>query len=202
MTFPTRSRDEVLAVWRFLADFPCRWWLGGGWAIDAWLGTQSREHEDIEICVARDDQAQIFSYCATWQFFSPVNDQWAPWPPGEPLVAPRFMLQLQRAADTIAPSDMPPTFEFLLNEVHDQEWTFLRDPRVRMPVEQVSTLSPWGMPVAKPELILLHKAVYSPRPKDDHDLAQMLPHLRADQRAWLRDTIHAFYPENPWVARL
>jgi Aminoglycoside-2''-adenylyltransferase len=117
---PSRSLDELFAVCRFLADFPCRWWLGGGWAIDAWFGTQSREHEDIEICVARQDQDTIFAYCAAWQFFTPVNNQWASLPSGERLAAPRFMLQLQRTRHTIdLVEGMPPTFEFLLNEVAD-----------------------------------------------------------------------------------
>ena len=75
MDIPTRSRDELLAVCRFLDTFPCSWWLGGGWAIDAWLGNRSRDHEDIEICVARHDQGLIYAYCATWDFLTPVNDQ-------------------------------------------------------------------------------------------------------------------------------
>jgi hypothetical protein len=104
MDFPTRSRDELLAVCRFLRNFPCPWWLGGGWAIDSWLGSQSRDHEDIEICVARHDQGLIYSYCAAWDFLTPVNDQWAPLPTGTWLAVPQFMLQLQQTTHTRSPS--------------------------------------------------------------------------------------------------
>jgi hypothetical protein len=33
------------------------WWaVAGGWAIDLWLGQQTRDHHDIEVVVRRDDQ--------------------------------------------------------------------------------------------------------------------------------------------------
>jgi len=200
---PTRSLDEVFAVCRFLKDFPCLWWLGGGWAIDAWLGEQSRDHEDIEICVARQDQVHIYRYCTTWEFYTPVNDEWAALPAGEHLYAPRFMLQLRRVPQTIDPgAGMPPSFEFLLNEVEDGRWTFLRDRQLQLPLEQVYDRSSWGMQVARPEIQLLHKAVYRPRPKDDHDFQHMLPHLRQNQRVWLRQHIMAVHPDHPWLAYL
>jgi len=200
---PSRSLDELFAVCRFLADFPCRWWLGGGWAIDAWFGTQSREHEDIEICVARQDQDTIFAYCAAWQFFTPVNNEWASLPSGERLAAPRFMLQLQRTRHTIdLVEGMPPTFEFLLNEVADDQWMFLRDPSIHLPIEQVYGPSPWGMQVTLPEILLLHKAVYRPRPKDEHDFERMRPSLSSTQRVWLREQISRIHSEHPWVGQL
>jgi hypothetical protein len=200
---PSRSLDELFAVCRFLADFPCRWWLGGGWTIDAWFGTQSRDHEDIEICVARQDQDTIFAYCAAWQFFTPVNDQWAPLPSDERLLAPRFMLQLQRTPHTIdLVEGMPPTFEFLLNEVDRDQWTFLRDPSIHLPIERVIGRSPWGMQLTMPEILLLHKAVYRPRTKDEHDFQRMQPHLSSAQRVWLREQINTIHPEHPWIGQL
>jgi len=203
VSFPTRSLDELLAVCRFLEHFPCRWWLGGGWAIDAWLGSQSREHEDIEICVARQDQDSIFACCATWQFFTPADNQWALLPSGERLAAPRFMLQLQRSPQTIGLTEgMPPTFEFLLNEVADEQWMFMRDPSIQLPLDHVYGRSRWGMRVTIPEIVLLHKAVYLPRPKDEHDFQRMQPHLSSAQCAWLREQISKVHPEHPWIGRL
>lgn len=203
MEIPTRSLDELFAVCQFLADLPCRWWLGGGWAIDAWLGAHSRDHEDIEICVARSDQEQIFAYCSTWAFFTPVNDQWAPLPAGERLRPPQFMLQLQQTAATRVPiAQLPPTFEFLLNEVQADLWSFARAPQLQLPLAEVVGRSPWGMSVTRPELLLLHKAVYLPRPKDQHDFALILPHLSPAQRRWLREQIGVIHPAHPWLAAL
>jgi predicted glycosyl hydrolase (DUF1957 family) len=64
MDIPSRTLDEVFAVCRFMADFLGAWWVGGGWAIDLWLGDQSRDHEDIEVCILRRDQHLVRSYCA------------------------------------------------------------------------------------------------------------------------------------------
>src|SRR5262245_54310196 len=138
MVIPTRTLDELFAVCHFMTDFPRPWWLGGGWAIDAWVGSPSRDHEDIEICVLRQDQELIHTYCAGWQFFTPVDNEWAPMAQGELLSFPDFMLQLQRTPDTIASvAGMPPTFEFLLNDVADGEWVFNFAPSLRLPLEQV-----------------------------------------------------------------
>jgi hypothetical protein len=203
VVIPTRSVDELLAVCHFLHGFPCQWWLGGGWAIDAWLGSQSRDHEDIEICVARQAQTQIYQYCADWSFATPKSGEWSPLPAGAWLEAPRFMLQLQRTQQTqISEVDMPPTFEFLLNEVDDGQWAFYRNPQIQLPLESIYERSAWGMLVTRPEILLLHKAVYLPRPKDDHDFRCVLSSLDQDRRLWLRDAIMSLHANHPWTVQL
>jgi hypothetical protein len=151
----------LLAVCRFLAAFPEPWWVGGGWAIDVWAGAPSREHEDVEICVLRQDQAALQAYCAGWHFFTPLSDQWAPMAVGELLEFPRSMWQLRSSPETPIADGMPPEFEFILNDVADGEWIFRHDPSIRVPFERVLGPSPLGLPVAAPELLLLHKAWYS-----------------------------------------
>jgi hypothetical protein len=203
MNIPSRSHSELLAVCRFLRNFPCQWWLGGGWAIDAWLGSQSRDHEDIEICVARRDLPQIYQYCVTWDFFTAVAGEWAPLPAGTQLEAPGFMLQLQRTARTqVSEAGMPPTFEFLLNEVDGEQWTFYRNPGIQLPLASICARAGWGMPVTRPEILLLHKAVYHPRPKDDHDFRCIVPALGPGQRQWLRNAIMTMHTDHPWAKQL
>jgi hypothetical protein len=169
-----------------MTHFPGPWWIGGGWAIDLWLGSQIREHEDIEVCVLRHNQDVFRTYCAEWQFFTPRNDQWAPMADDELLVPPHFMLQFQQTpATVITVEDMQPVFEFLLNDVADDgQWIFLPEPSIRVPLDQIHGVSPLHVPVTMPEIILLHKALYV-RPKDEHDFQRVLPHLGATRRAWL-----------------
>jgi Aminoglycoside-2''-adenylyltransferase len=31
------------------------WWIAGGWAIDLFLGRQTREHEDLDVLILRRD---------------------------------------------------------------------------------------------------------------------------------------------------
>src|SRR5688572_14486080 len=106
-----------MAVCRFVADFPGPWWVGGGWAADVWLGQLGREHEDIEICVLRRDQEAVFAKCAGYQFYTPVNNDFAPMAEGERLAAPRFMLQVRRPAEmSAAVPGLPSQFEFFMND--------------------------------------------------------------------------------------
>jgi hypothetical protein len=79
---------------------------------------------------------------------------------------------------------------------------FLRDPNIQLPLNRIIGRSPWGMQIVLPEILLLHKAVYLPRPKDEHDFQRMQPHLNPAQRGWLREQISRVHPEHPWIGLL
>jgi putative redox protein len=202
--FPVRTLDECLAVCRFMAGWPGPWWVGGGWAIDLWAGGASREHEDVEICVPREDQLFLRDFVPDWRSYTPKNNQWAPLADGELLEPPAFMWQLRRTADTeVTVEGMPPRWEFLLNEVHDGEWTFPRDPTVRLSLDRLVLPSTLGPPVMAPEAVLLHKAFHNPpRPKDDHDFLWANDRLTPPQRAWLRTHLARLLPDHPWLPKL
>lgn len=40
---------EVLAVLRVLDTIGCRYWLEGGWGVDALVGRQTRSHHDLDV---------------------------------------------------------------------------------------------------------------------------------------------------------
>jgi hypothetical protein len=44
---------------------------------------QSRDRGDIEIGVRHSDQGALHAYCAGWQWYTPINEQWAPLPDGD-----------------------------------------------------------------------------------------------------------------------
>lgn len=203
MTFPTRTLDELLAVCRFMADFRGKWWVGGGWAIDMWLGRQTRDHEDIEICIYRHDQAAIAALCPDWQFLTPIDNDWAPIAHGTQLAPPQFMLQLQQTPTIVTTvPKMPPTFEFLLNDRDGDMWFQPDEPEVRLPADQVYGVTPLGVPAAAPEVVLLHKAWTVERTKDDHDFHQIQGQLRDGQRAWLVRHIVRTRPDHRWLPLL
>src|SRR5262245_287014 len=56
------------------------WWaIAGGWAIDLWLGRQTREHHDVEVVVLRDDQVRIHELAAAgWELgcIDPLGSGW------------------------------------------------------------------------------------------------------------------------------
>jgi hypothetical protein len=177
---------HVLSGW----DRP--WWLVGGWAIDAFTGTE-RQHEDIDVGILRahvpDLQAYLGKDWHCWAAGSgglrPLSDDddelpewadqcwvrrhaWAPW-----------------VADFVTAPDL------------DGAWVFRRDRSVVLPLEQV-TWERDGMVYQNPELVLAFKAMVG-RSKDDADLERTWPLLNEDQRAWLRSTVERLYPGHHWL---
>ena len=45
------------AVLEALSRAGCRWWIGGGWGVDALVGTQTRVHGDLDLVVEAADEA-------------------------------------------------------------------------------------------------------------------------------------------------
>lgn len=49
---------DVLAVGHALAGVTDRWWVAGGWGVDALMGRQTRRHRDLDIVVG-DSQGEV-----------------------------------------------------------------------------------------------------------------------------------------------
>ena len=173
--------------------FDAPWGIAGGWALDLFIGSQSRPHADVDIAVLRGDQQQLRSrlsgrvekvvarQLAAWSadevLEPPVHEIHATWPDGYQL-------------------------EFLLNE-HDgatREWIFRREGRVRrsMPAAFVTR---GDVPCLAPEIVLLYKAK-APTAKDEADFRATLPHLGEEQRGWLGAAFRLTAPEHPWASSL
>ncbi|MCU0280566.1 MAG: hypothetical protein MUE66_01775, partial [Acidimicrobiia bacterium] len=48
---------DVLQVVGLLKGAAVRFWLDGGWGIDALIGRQTREHDDLDLALAAGDRA-------------------------------------------------------------------------------------------------------------------------------------------------
>ena len=60
---PAATAQEQLKGLAALVDIMDRhgldYWLFGGWAVDFWLGTVARAHEDVDLAVWRSDYEVI-----------------------------------------------------------------------------------------------------------------------------------------------
>jgi aminoglycoside-2''-adenylyltransferase len=187
----------VVYVRELLAGFGATWFLCGGWAVDAWLGRQTRDHDDVDIAVFRDDERAIFDHLAGWHLIAhdtPDADHTDPWD-GRPLKFPAHIHTHFHARFDL---------EFHLNERSGRDWIFSREPRVAMPLRRSIRRSAWGMPTAVPEVVVFYKAVaYKDlRPRDEHDFLALLPHLTEKERRWLWEAVSLVHPGHRWLTQL
>ena len=184
---------------RLMDGFPGPWFIAGGWAIDLFLGTVTREHEDREVMIFREDQQALRQHLAGWRMTksisTPEGGAWVPWPEDEWIAAPSFQVQAW------GPEGDVPAWEFFLNDQTGGVWHFRRNPAVTRPVAELGLRTPGGIPYIAPELQLLYKA-HGHRPKDELDFEHVHPRLSRAQRAWLREMLGRCRPDDPWLARL
>lgn len=173
------------------------WWaVAGGWAIDLWLGEQTREHHDIEVVVRGSDQREVHDALgAQWALFclDPPGSGWRTWS-GAPLRPPAFQLQARSAT-------MGLEFDLFTETVDEGVWRFRRDQRIGRPLQEVTTLSPGGLPIVRPEVQLLYLAK-STEPKHQHDFELTAPRLDRAAAEWLASALVVTAPGHPWLARL
>jgi hypothetical protein len=168
------------------------WWVGGGWALDLFLGERTRQHDDLDVVVLRGDQERVWDHFAGWDLEVVDGAELRPWR-GERLELPVHNLWARRTGG-------PWELELLLMESDAREWRFRRDERITLPLAQVG-MERDGVPHLVPEIPLLYKAK-APRADDEADFASVLPQLSDGRRRWLARAIRSQDPSHPWLAAL
>ncbi len=177
------------------AGYDRPWWIAGGWAIEAYTGVP-REHGDVDPSIPRSDAHALRHHVAgrfdVWQADSgTLRPLWD----GEDLVSDECENLWLR------PSGAEPwEYDVILMHTTPTTWTFKRDARISLPLEQIL----WerdGIAYLKPEVQLLHKA-RAVRPQDQVDLDVCAPLLDPGARSWLRDALELAHPGHPWMDEL
>jgi hypothetical protein len=212
--------EAVAYVRELLIGFGAPWFLCGGWAADAWLGRQTRDHGDVDIAVLHHDQHAIFEHFRGWALVghdpNVPDDTAEPWN-GRHLDSPAHVHVPKLGSSLAASATVTHTafeFEFLLNEVFDGHCVLNRDLDVAVPLEGCVRPSSWGLPTAAPEVVLFLKGGGNLRVsemrtgsglfrhRDEQDFFALLPTLLEDQRSWLRESLGKIRPEHPWLVHL
>lgn len=181
---------------RRLAEIEVPWYVAGGWAIDLFLGGERREHEDLEIAVPNKrfltDVAPALSdlelFVTDSGQVTPVADA------GDRLAVTHQTWGLDRAAGVWR-------IDVFREPSADGEWICRRDARIRLPYDELIERTADGIPYGRPEVVLLFKA-RSARPKDESDLAAVLPRLSAERRQLLAGWIAQVHPQHFWLPDL
>ena len=171
------------------------WCVVGGWAIDLFLGEQTRDHEDLELAVLREDFSHVRG-ALKGLVFHVVGDGEVRRLPDED-EPPRDKHQ-NWALDVAA---MAWRVDVMLEPGDSSTWVFRKDEAVRAPRSFMLQRTPDGIPFLGPHGVLLYKA-NAPRPKDEADFAICLPRLSTAARAWLCDALDRVNPGHPWIEEL
>jgi hypothetical protein len=182
------------AVARRLDGIGVPWCVVGGWAIDLFLGSETRAHADLEIAILRADFPTVRARLHDCVLFV-VGD-------GE----------VRRLRDgALPPEDKHQNWvldtaanvwrmDVMLEPGDAHTWVFRRDERVSAP-RACLVRAHDGIPCLAPEAVLLFKAKHL-NAKDQADFDACLPHLDAGARTWLREALERVHPGHAWIARL
>jgi hypothetical protein len=179
-----------------LEGFARPWWICGGWALDLFLGRETRRHDDLDVALLRQDQLTLFEHLRTWDLYyaTPAHtlERWD----GRWLELPIHGIWARRSTEPTGSW----TCEFLLNEERDGEWVYRRNEAVRRPLEEIGDAKN-GIPFLRPEIVLLYKS-REPSPKDDTDFAAVRPRLSREATLWLRAALRTCHDRHPWIEEL
>ena len=171
------------------------WAVAAGWAIDLFIGRESRTHDDLEIVVAGTSFGAVRTALPELTWFGAgglAGEAGRIWPLDD------------------APAELHQTWGWdSVNECwrldvfrepwEGDTWVCRRDPSIRRPIADVIERDPTGIPYLAPEIVLLFKAKHADRDKDAADFARALPLLDVQRRQWLADALRVVHPGHDWI---
>jgi hypothetical protein len=185
-------------VARFFAPLAAPWWIAGGWAIDLFLGRQTREHADIDVQILRRDQHAVRALFGGWDVQAalqpPRDETWPfrPWDVNDSLEANIHDVWCRPAAT------QPWALQLMVADTHDEQWVSRRTPHIVRPIADLGGVTADGIPYLAPEIQLLYKAK-GRRPKDEADFMHALPALDRERRQWLRNALAIAHSHHAWL---
>jgi Aminoglycoside-2''-adenylyltransferase len=187
-------------VARFFSTAEVPWLIAGGWAIDLFLGEQTRAHEDIDVQILRRDQLDVRALFQEWDIQGALPGGPDAWPFWE-WEAGKFLPPNVHDVWCRPSKTDPWALQLMIGDTADDQWFFRRDARIRRPLATIGDRTPTGIPYLAPEIQLLYKAK-TPRPKDEDDFARTLPSLDHERRQWLAQSLAIAHPGHAWLAEL
>ncbi|WP_028560167.1 nucleotidyltransferase domain-containing protein [Paenibacillus pinihumi] len=180
---------SVAEMVSLMSPIPVTWCFAGGWALDLFMGRQTREHGDIDIVLFRDEQLTMFNELAkNWKIYKAYQGELSHWEPGEALTTVKDIWVSRDGHSPFA-------FQLMLVDREEGEWIYRRERVIRRPEQDVIAMTTEGIPFLKPEIQLLYKGGGSEiRKKDQQDFQNVLPLLTSEERKWLSDALNKQFP--------
>ncbi len=58
--------EPVAQIAEVMRGFTRPWYVFGGWAVDSWLGEQTRKHDDVNIAIFNEDGIALREHLPDW----------------------------------------------------------------------------------------------------------------------------------------
>lgn len=187
--------SQPLKVASSMRGFEPNWFIAGGWAIDLFLGKETRPHEDIEIAIFRKDQLALQNFLTGWNLKKVLDGELSDWKKNEFLESPIHEIHCFNETGELH------LLEVLLNETNGKDWIFRRDNRVTKPITKLFLTTNSGIRFLLPEVVLLYKSK-NPRAKDEQDFEAAAKYLDVESREWLKNALSICYSEHHWLQGL
>jgi hypothetical protein len=184
--------DELMGL---LDGVDAQWCVVGGWAIDLFLGEQTRLHHDLEIAIQREDLPAIRRHLADFAFHAVGGGTVRRLEAEEAGPLDRhqhWVLDEQAGAWRL---------DVMVEPGDDEWWVYRRDERVLGPRRTLVDRTHSGIPYLRPQGALLYKAK-ALLPKDQADFNACLPRMDAAARSWLAGALELLHPGHPWLDHL
>jgi Aminoglycoside-2''-adenylyltransferase len=184
---PWRPAD----IARLLAGVTVPWYVAGGWAIDLFLGRQTREHGDLEIAVPAPEFAAIRAALADYEFDVVGSGQ--RWPLDSPAFRVMHQTWVREPGTGVYRADV------FREPERDGSWVCRRDESIRLPYERLIRRTGDGIPYLVPEVGLLFKAKRASEPKNQADFGATAGLLSDDAVGWLSWALRRVHPGHAWI---
>jgi hypothetical protein len=171
------------------------WWVAGGWALDLFVGHQSRSHKDLDIGIFRRDAVEVMTALPSWEFFEAKSGELTRLRmDATPRLAVNSLWSRPRGAKEWV-------LELMLDECRDEQWVFRRDTRIQCPLTNAIQRNPEGIPYLAPEIQLLYKA-RATRVQDQADFDHVVPTISPSGRRRLQESLMKMDPHHGWLSVL
>ena len=171
------------------------WCVVGGWAIDLFLGEQTRAHDDLEIAVLRADFRTVRQALRSFELFVVGDGEVRALLPGALPPDGKHQNWVLDADRYVWRMDV------MLEPGDTDTWIFRRDQSIHASRAFMIDRTDEAIPFLGPHGVLLYKAKAT-RPKDEADFSAVLPKMTSAARLWLRNALQRVHPKHPWIEQL
>ncbi len=176
--------EQCLKVKNIMDKFGFPWFIVGGWAIDLFIGEETRVHDDLDIGIYRKNQMHLYRYFETSKKYF-INNK-SKIGKHEKKEWNKEYLQLPIHEIYVEYKGME--LEVLLNERDEDNWVYRRDKEIKLDDRKAILFTEKRIPYLCPEAVLLYKTKEL-REKDCEDIANASRKMNLTQVKWLIDNI-------------